>query len=476
MKLFTAGMLTETSDLTPISTTAQDWLIEHPIDEKVKPSFQRKMLMLFSNMAREKGWNVSESICATAFPPAGRTVSAVYEHIRSTILEDLKKAMPIDGILLQLHGAAIAHGYDDCEGDLLEHIRAITGPDVPIGIELDPHCHLTERMMRNSTLMVFYKTFLHTDIEDRAIELFNLMADTLEGKIKPVKAMFDCKMIGLFDEAFEPMKSFLASVIEKEKTAGILSISPVHGFPMADVPDMGSKMLVITDTNLQLAENTAKELGREFYTARVLRNENYMDIDTALNEAEKKSGNGARAIKLVEWSDHPGCGFSSDGTELLQAMLARGMTNLVVGFIWDAVAVSICHTAGSGAELMLRIGGKISALSGTPVDLDVTIERVDQNVVINTWAGDVQLGDVAVVRCGETQLVLTSERGMFYGLQAFRDLGIEPDEKQYLLFKYLYDADDAINVMGSTFDYKNWPFTRISRPKWPWDENPFDSL
>lgn len=476
MKLFLAAMLTETSDLTPLATTEREWKIEYPDSQSRKPTFHRNLLTLSRNMALKKGWEVSESICATAFPPAGRTVRSVYENIRTTILNDLKASMPIGAILLQLHGAAIAHGYDDCEGDLLERIRAIAGPDIPIAVELDPHCHLTEKMMNHSTLIVLYKTFLHTDIEERAIELFNLLSDTIEGRIKPVKALFDCRMIGSYDEAFEPMKSFLDTVIEMEKADGILSISPVHGFPLANVPGMGSKMLVITNNDHALAERTAQELGREFYKVRGLYGEGYVDIDTALTEAEAKSNNNGYAIRLVEWSDHPGCGFPADGTELLQAMLDRGMTNIAVGLMWDPVAVSICHAAGPGVELTLRIGGKASALSGTPVDLYVTIERVYKDFATNTWVGDWALGDVAVVRYGETQVLLVSKHAMFYGSQTFRELGVELEAKQYLVFKYLLDCDNAINVMGSTFDYKNWPSTHISRPKWPWDENPFDGF
>ena len=68
--------------------------------------------------------------------------------MRDEILDQLRAAMPVDGVLLGLHGAMIAHGYDDCEGDLIERVRAIVGPKVPIGVELDPHCHLTEKRVR----------------------------------------------------------------------------------------------------------------------------------------------------------------------------------------------------------------------------------------------------------------------------------------------------------------------------------------
>ena len=148
MKIFTAGLVTESSDLTPLATTAENWRLERSDDKGASPTLFRELLTLFREMAEAKGWEVAEGLCATAMPPCGRIVRSVYENLRTEILNDLQQAMPVDAVLLQCHGASLAHGYDDCEGDLLEHIRNITGPDIPIGVELDPHCHMSERMMK----------------------------------------------------------------------------------------------------------------------------------------------------------------------------------------------------------------------------------------------------------------------------------------------------------------------------------------
>ena len=175
MKLFTASLYTESCDLTPIPTTQDDWLVTRP-ENRTKKTEYSDLVDLFREMADVKGWEVAESISALAFPPGGRTVRTVYENLRDTIITDLKKAMPVDAVLLQLHGAAMAHGYDDCEGDLLEHIRVIVGPDIPIGVELDPHCHMSDKMVDNATAILLYKTLRHTDRKEQAIELFNLIA------------------------------------------------------------------------------------------------------------------------------------------------------------------------------------------------------------------------------------------------------------------------------------------------------------
>ena len=84
--------------------------------------------------------------------------------------------MPVDMVLLGMHGAMVAEGYDDAEGDLITSVRQIVGPDVPIGGELDLHCHLTQQMADDATVLIAYKEYPHTDILARGIELFDITA------------------------------------------------------------------------------------------------------------------------------------------------------------------------------------------------------------------------------------------------------------------------------------------------------------
>ena len=474
MKIFTAGLVTESSDLVSAPTTMKDWKIECNAGLLINRSPFRELLVLFRMMALDKGWEVCESICATSLPPGGRTIRPVYEKIRSMILNDLQRSMPVDAILLQLHGAALAYGYDDCEGDLLEHIRSVTGPDIPIGIELDPHCHLSQKMMEHSTAIVLYKTFLHTDMTERAVELFNIIAGTLEGRVRPVMALFDCKMVDRpVDEAHQPMKSYLETIFEREKEPGILSISLVHGCPLAAVADLGNKVLVVCDDDRDLASKTAEDLGLMFFGLRGQQSQ-YLDVQEALDQAQDRVRLGEKAVQLLEWGDLAGGGFPTDATELIEAMFNRGMINLAVGLMCDPLAVTICHAVGAGERIKLRVGGKASQCSGNPLDLDVLVKRTFQKATISTRLGNQNLGDVAIVICGESEFLLTSERVLGYGPEDFKQLGVDPDTKKYIVLKHFCD-NNHINVWSANLDVSEWPTPNITRPRWPWDESPFGS-
>ena len=484
MKLFTAAFATESCDLTPVPTDKDVWSVTRPNDGSAETNFSRA-LQVFRDKANQYNWDIAESICALAYPPGGRIVRQVYEDLRTTLLEDLQAAMPVDAVLLQLHGAAMAYGYNDCEGDLLKHIRAIVGSSVPIGVELDPHCHITDLMMGNATVIVCYKTFYHTDMSERAGELFDMVARTLAGDVKPVMSLFDCRMIetDAFDEAFEPMKSFLAEVYQQEKNPDVLSISPVHGYPLADLPEMGSKMLVVTNNDIALAQRLAENLGQSFFNLRGQVKRPLYSMDNALSIVEEKLAEGESQIVLSECNDSGGYGFPTDGTVLLNKLLDRGITNFAVGCLWDPMAVSLCHQVGMGVTLSMRIGGKAAPMSGVPVDCEVTIQRLYQAINMPVWGGGVVTCDAAVVSSGKKEFLLTSKRILGTGIEPFTAVDMDIHNKQVLLLKFSYGQPEkqttqrtVLNVADGCLDYKTLPFTHIQRPKWPWDKKPFEQF
>jgi microcystin degradation protein MlrC len=70
-----------------------------------------------------------------------------------------------DAILLDLHGAMVTESLEDGEGKLLGRIRAVA-PDVPVGVALDLHGNITERMVANADVLVGFKTYPHVDMAE----------------------------------------------------------------------------------------------------------------------------------------------------------------------------------------------------------------------------------------------------------------------------------------------------------------------
>ena len=271
--------------------------------------------------AKGKDWTLVEGLTAAAMP-AGITTRHAYETLRDELLQDLRNAGPVDVALFGLHGAMVADGYDDCEGDLLRRAREIVGPDTVIGAELDPHCHLTATMMESADLIVCYKEYPHTDILDRAYELVDLCVAKAEGRIRPTRGVFDCQLISVMHTSREPMRGFVDKLMAMEGKNGVLSISIAHGFPWGDTADMGAKVLVYTDGDPGRAEALARELGQEIIGFREQLSPAYPPTDEALDQA---LAHGAFPVVLADSADNAGGGAPSDATFILERVLARGI-------------------------------------------------------------------------------------------------------------------------------------------------------
>lgn len=438
MKIFAAFLATETNTYAA-APTGWGGFLEYGVfrgdaSTRDPQGIGAPMVDLRRMLAAEQN-ELVESVSAFA-QPLGRTVRAVYESLRDDILADLRVAMPVDGVMLILHGAMVADGYDDCEGDLIARVREIVGPAVPIGVELDLHCHYTELMQASADAIIAYKEYPHIDATPRMEELLRIVLDTAGGRRRPTAAMFDCKMVGLWHTTREPMAGFVRRMQEVEQQSGVLSVSLGHGFPWGDVPESGARLWVVTDNDAALAKQLAEQLGRDFWALREQTVTPLMSIDKALDQAAAIEGG---PIVVADVADNAGGGAMSDATFVLQALLARGTPDVAIGAFWDPGAIQICCDAGVGARIVLRIGGKCGPASGDPVDLKVVVKAVlDDHFQLGLNSNDERapLGrSVWVQAANGLDIVLVSVRSQVFSPSVFAGLGIELESKKLIVLK-----------------------------------------
>ena len=481
MRLFAATIATETNTFSPLPTSIDGYKQtvflrpgEHPDDA---PLMCTAPLWVARRRAKSDGFELIEGSCFAA-SPAGTTNRQDYEFMRDEVLGQLKAAMPVDGVLLGLHGAMVAHGYDDVEGDIIEKVRAIVGPKCVIGVELDPHCHLTLKRVSLADIIILYKEFPHTDVVDRAEEVLDLVLRTLRGKAKPVMSLYDCRQISSYPTTLPLMRSFVDKIKAMEGKDGVLSISIGHCFPYADVPEVSGRVLVITDGDKGKADRLATEIGQEFIGMRGKTVPDYYEPDDGIGTALQFND---APVVMAEPTDNAGGGAPSDNTTILRRMIERDVQDAAVGPIWDPVAVRLCFDAGMGATFPLRFGGKIGPRSGTPIDAEVTVIGLKRDCWQSFGPAQVPLGDCAAVRIGGVDVVLIANRTQALALELFRNVGIEPTEKKMLLVKSTNHFMAAFGPIAKKViyidsdgplprDYTKIPYTRVQRPIWPLDE------
>jgi microcystin degradation protein MlrC len=457
VRILTGALITETNTFSPIPTgwTAFE---RTPVQRGTRAPFEATWefapLVRWRELAQRDGHTAIESIAAVA-EPGGRTVRAVYETLRDEILRGVQEALPLDVVLLYLHGAMAAEGYDDCEGDILTRCREIVGPDVVIGAELDLHGNVTQTMLDAATAIVGYKEYPHTDMVDRAADLYRICVDAADGKTKPVMAMHDCRMVGLWPTSNQPMRGLVDEALAAE-CDGVLSVSLMHGFPWGDVAGCGAKALAIADGDRRIAEETAKRFGLKFWDVRERAHVQSATMDEAIDLALAAPEG---PVVLADVSDNAGGGAPGDSTFLLRRLLERGVKSAVAGTYYDPGAVELCAEAGVGATLSLRVGGKLGPASGDPLDLRVTVRAIvdDHRQTAMDSSALAPLGRSAWVSVDGIDIVLASVRSQVFFPDAFTGLGIPLETYRIIALKSTHHFWAGFSAIAKRAIYVNAP-------------------
>lgn len=492
MKIFTASFATETNTFSPIYAGLQnfyDSFYAPPGEHPPTPTLCSAPFVALRERAASEKWEIAEGT-ATWAEPAGLLSRSAYETLRDEILEQLRTAMPVDAAVFGLHGAMVADGYDDCEGDFLARARQITGDNAVIAASFDPHSHFSDKRREALNFAVAFKEFPHTDFMARARDLTDILARQLRGEILPQISVFDCRMIDVMPTTAEPMRSFVRRIKTLEQTDGkVLSVSVIHGFLAGDVPDLGAKIIVITDNDKERGDALAKELGMELFALRGKVRMTDYSTDTAIDMALAAT---RKPAVIADIWDNPGGGVAGDSTVLLRRLLERQVRRAAVATIWDAGAVEICFAAGSGAVIDLRLGGKSGPGVGEPLDVRAEILSLHENLAQGFGESIVYLGKTAALRAtlpgapdASVTVLANTIRAQTFSPDAFANAGIAPKKMDVLVVKstnHFYQAFAPIAGKiiyadsGTPYprDPKKTQYKKLTRAIWPICENPHD--
>jgi microcystin degradation protein MlrC len=263
----------------------------------------------------------------------------------------------------------------------------------------------------------------------------------------------------------------------------VLSVSVIHGFPWADVADMGSKILVVTDNDRPKAERLARELGMEFFAMRTDTQPAYATLDQAL--ARAATHNQPRPLVLADVSDNAGGGAASDSTFILQAMLDRGIRDAAIAMFWDPMAVRLAFEVGEGAELDIRLGGKLGPMSGPALDLRARVIGLKRDARTHGFGNShVHVGDMAAFDVNGIAVVCNTLRAQCKSVDAFTNVGVDPSARKVVVVKSMqhFHAEYApvaseilyVAVPGAVApDFLKLPYVKASRAQWPFVADPF---
>lgn len=417
--------------------------------------------------------------------PSGVVEQATFDTMLGRFLERLKAERPVDGVLLDLHGAMVAENHEDAEGAFIAAVRELVGPDLPVVVTLDLHANITQQMADLADVIIGFDTYPHVDMYERGEEAIRLLARIIREEVRPVQQYRQLPLMTMPPMQCtlrEPMQSLMKRVHALEAEANVLTATVSMGFPFADIHDAGVSVLVTVDGDDDLASARADELAGWLWDLRDDLQPQLTTIENVIEFAEQHSEDGL--IIFADGSDNPGGGAPCDGTVALRALIDAGFTGAVAGVLADPETAAQAHSAGVGQTIDVRLGAKTDDQHGTPIEAPAYVRALCDGAF--TYRGPMMqgiadnLGPTATLIVGGVEVVVSTHRRQLLDAELLRIAGIDPTSRRLLVIKsavhfradlgpmaaHIFDADTpGIHRPDfACFDYQ-----RVRRPVYPLD-------
>jgi microcystin degradation protein MlrC len=418
--------------------------------------------------------------------PSGTIAADCWNRLLEMMFQQLDRAGDLDGILVAPHGATVSEEFPDADGHWLSELRRRVGPATRIVGTIDPHANLSQAMIAACDALAAYRTNPHLDQRERGLEAVEILVRTLRGEIRPtMAAAFPPLAINIERQMTDepPLAEVCAWADHQKQQHGVLTNSLVLGFPYADVMEMGSATIAVTDDSPELARQLADELTARLWDRREEFRGRLVDAESALDRCRGLDG----PVCLLDMGDNVGGGSAGDGTFLAHALHRRGDLS---GFVclFDPASVERASAAGIGARVELSVGGKSDDLHGSPLTAEFRVRSLHagtfrETAVRHGGFSEFDQGPTAIV---ETEMgltvMLTSRRMVPFSLQQLLSCELNPGEFQVIVAKGVNAPLAAyrtvcpnflrVNTPGSTsaemnsFDYRSrrvplFPFENV---------------
>ena len=428
--------------------------------------------------------------------PTGTVTKDAFDRIVGEMIDMLRSSGPFDGILLGQHGAGVSEEFPDMDGEIAARVRAVVGADTPVVMCLDLHSNITRAMVDNVDATVVYRTNPHLDPKARAVEASEILVKAIRGDAKPVQWIEQLPMVINISKQpteLEPMKSVMDDVRSVLERPGILSASCGQGYPYADVIEMGVSFVVVADDDLDAARDAARWLADRTWERRALFGNDTPTPAEAMSAAiNAPLGEGPSIV--MDMGDNVGGGGSADSTHLLVEAQRQGANELLMS-LFDPESVQECITAGPGAEITLKVGGKTDDLHGAPIEVTGRVRaisdgRFEEPTPIHGGFRFFDYGPTVALDLAPTNglgegitLLLHTERGIGnMTRQQMYSIGIFPENYRIVIAKGVVSPRAAYEPIAreiiladtpgvSSANLDSFNFEHRRRPLYPFEED-----
>ncbi len=423
--------------------------------------------------------------------PSGTATADTFDWIMAEFEAAFARVGACDAVLLALHGAMAAEGHWDVEGELLERIRRQLGPAIPLVATLDLHANITERMVANADTLVLYHTAPHVDVFETGERAAGVLRRLLVNGERPITAFQKIPASMPAEKANTQLAEGMSADFRRrlaawEQRPEILSAGLATVQPWLDIPEFGSAVLVTTtaahDPAGELASGYCAELSAEVWRRRG----EYMPELVSIEEAVALARAETRGlVVLSDAADATTSGAPGDSVWLLRELARRDWPRPVLVTVVAPEIVAECQRLGVGATWSGTLGGRRDTRFGFALPWEAEVERLfDGRFTLNGHLGKnlaIDMGRCVVLRRGAIRVIVTTLSGPHFAPELFQAAGFDPFASSVVVakspcgFRAVYAAKAAaiysVRAPGcAPSDYWTYPFHRIPRPTWPWDD------
>ncbi|NSW90803.1 MAG: M81 family metallopeptidase [Firmicutes bacterium] len=468
MKIVVGSLQQETNTFSPIKASWKDF--DYVAGERVLSK------VAVTDVFREAGAELIPTIYANAVP-SGRLDKESFKKLCNELVEGIPAGKEIDGIWLYLHGAMEVEDIGSGEVALLSIIREKVGYKVPIAIALDFHANNSEEIVKYANIICGYKTAPHTDMAETQIRAAQLLLKCIREELLPQPVIVRIPLMITGDMVItecEPMKSIMEEAERIEGKQGILSVSVFNGQNWVDAPNVGASVIVIPESDKDMALKEAKRLGKMFWDCRkdFRFQVDAMEPEEAVDKALKASEN---LIFITDSGDNTTAGAAGDNTYLLKILLSKNAQNTLVGGITDSIAVKACEKHRVGDSIQLTIGARLAPEKSEPAQICGILKNKGN---ILGWDGE-DGGKAVVLGVRGIDVIITENRCALISPEIFKSIGIDVFNYKVVVVKlgYLYPklakiaqmAILALTPGASCEAIEKLEFHNIKRPVYPLD-------
>lgn len=417
--------------------------------------------------------------------PWGEIDAETWVNILQEFRESLKSVLPVDGVLISLHGATAAGDEPDACGAFLKMIRGVIGESVPLVATIDLQANVTPLMLEQADLLIPSHTFPRLDQFETGTKAAGLLKRLIGEGVRPQKWMLKLPMFTPIEthNTFNGPAAELYRVVEEwEKHPEVLSAGLCMCHPWFDVPGLGWTLTVHATGSDGHWNSQLKRLAKRCWELR----HPLSDIHR-LNpsEAVRAAVQCDRApVILGDGGDATNCGAPGDSTILLRELLKQpkipGGGALL--FLVDPESVAAAMIAKEQGNFDSFVGGEYAPEFSDPVRLRGKVEKIlDLKFELEGHLGHhmpIHMGKAAVIRSGDVTILLVERSGPGSSPQVYEAAGLDPRKFKIVLAKspagfradYESFAGKILLTSGpgcSTASWTRLKYQHTSMPTWP---------